>query len=161
MKISMIVAMGTNHVIGFNNKMPWHLPNDLNHFKQTTLNHPVVMGRKTFQSIGRPLPQRRNVVISKSGFLSNEVEVVGSLDEALDLLKDEAEIFIIGGGTIYEQMIAHAHMLYVTEIEGEFEGDTYFPKIDSNEWNLVGEKSAYRDEKNSHNHIFKTFERIN
>ncbi len=128
MQISMIAAMAANRVIGLNNKMPWHLPADLQHFKAVTLGKPVVMGRKTFESIGRPLPGRRNIVISRQTAPSDsKVEWVSSIEQAFDLLSDAPEVMIIGGAEIYKQCLPLASRLYLTEIELNTPGDAWFP----------------------------------
>ena len=134
MIISMIVAHGRNRVIGVGNVMPWHIPADLKFFKAKTLGRPVVMGRKTFQSIGHPLPGRPNIVITRDGGFSVEgITCVSSLDEAVEVAKlkalelDGDEIMIVGGGQIYEQMLARAKRLYLTEIDLAPEGDAFFP----------------------------------
>ncbi|ATP40093.1 dihydrofolate reductase [Solibacillus sp. R5-41] len=129
--ISLIVAHDKNYVIGYENSMPWHLPGDLQYFKEMTMGKPIIMGRKTFESIGRPLPGRRNIVITRNAdYEAQGVEVVGSLDEALLLVKDVEEIMIIGGAQIFEQAMTIADKLYITVIHHEFNGDTYFPKYE-------------------------------
>ncbi|MGN7477403.1 type 3 dihydrofolate reductase [Solibacillus silvestris] len=126
--ISLIVAHDENRVIGYENGMPWHLPGDLQYFKEMTMGKPIIMGRKTFESIGRPLPGRRNIVITRNEhYEAAEIEVVGSLQEALALAKDAEEIMIIGGAQIFEQAMALADRLYITHIHNSFNGDTYFP----------------------------------
>ncbi|MEK4425303.1 type 3 dihydrofolate reductase [Solibacillus sp. FSL K6-1523] len=130
--ISLIVAHDKNYVIGYENAMPWHLPGDLKYFKDMTMGKPIIMGRKTFESIGRPLPGRRNIVISRNAqYAAEGIEVVGSLDAALALVKDVEEIMIIGGAQIFEQSMEIADKLYITEIHHEFNGDTYFPKYEA------------------------------
>ena len=134
--ISLIVAHDKNHVIGYENKMPWHLPGDLQYFKEMTMGKPIIMGRKTFESIGRPLPGRRNIVITRNKNYSAEgIEIVGSLDEALELAGDVPEIMIIGGAQIFEQALEIADKLYVTLIHHEFKGDTYFPQYEG--WHMT------------------------
>jgi len=156
--ISLIVAMGRNRVIGQNNQMPWHLPNDLQHFKNTTRGHTVVMGRKTFESIGRPLPDRRNIVLTRqTDYAPAGVEVVHTLDE-LHFPADE-EVFIIGGSEIFSAFLPVADRLYITYIEGAFTGDTFFPPYDRNEWKLIYLRNGIQDEKNTHPHAFVTYER--
>lgn len=128
-KLSLIAAMANNRVIGKDNEMPWHLPADLQHFKMITMSKPIVMGRKTYQSIGRPLPGRQNVVISRNKqFFAEGCDVVESLNAAINLLSDEVEIMIIGGGFLYSQTINKADKLYLTFIDLEIDGDTYFPE---------------------------------
>lgn len=161
MIISMIAAMAANRVIGRNNKMPWHLPADLKHFKQVTLGKPVVMGRKTFESIGRVLPGRRNIVISRS--LPDDpkgAEWVQSLDEALTLLGGAEEIMIIGGGEIYRQCLSMASRLYLTEIDLITEGDAFFPDYHSvAQWQLSSDVLHLADAENPYQCRFITLER--
>lgn len=126
--ISMIVAHDQNRVIGYNNKMPWHLPGDLQYFKEQTMGKPILMGRKTFESIGRPLPGRRNIVISRNAeYAAEGVEMVPSLEAAIALVRDEPEIMIIGGEQIFTQAMPLAEKLYITLIDAAFKGNTYFP----------------------------------
>lgn len=130
--ISLIVAHDKKHVIGYENKMPWHLPGDLKYFKEMTMGKPVIMGRKTFESIGRPLPGRRNIIITRNeAYTAEGIEVVGSLEAALKMAKDAPEIMVIGGAQIFEQVMPIADKLYITLINHEFNGDTYFPQYDS------------------------------
>ncbi len=134
--ISLIVAHDKNRVIGYENKMPWHLPGDLQYFKEMTMGKPVIMGRKTFESIGRPLPGRRNIVISRNeNYSADGIEVVSSLDEALQLTKDAEETMVIGGEQILNLALPLADRLYITLIDAEFKGDTYFPNYEG--WQLV------------------------
>ncbi|MCL5970543.1 MAG: dihydrofolate reductase [Patescibacteria group bacterium] len=130
MKISLIAALSENRVIGKDNKLIWHIPDDLKHFKEITLNHPVIMGRRTYESIGRILPDRTNIIITRDKEYKIEgAIVVNSLDDAISVEQKENidEIFIIGGGQIFEQAISLADKLYLTVIEGSFDGDTFFP----------------------------------
>jgi dihydrofolate reductase len=133
--ISLIAAMSKNRVIGINNTLPWHLPADLQHFNQLTLGHPIIMGRKTFESIGRALPGRTNLIISRSKYPAPaNCTVVGSIEAAIDSCKALDELFFIGGAQIYEQAIQFADRLYLTEIDTEITGDAHFPEIDSAHW---------------------------
>ncbi|MDY0137430.1 MAG: type 3 dihydrofolate reductase [Thiomicrospira sp.] len=134
--ISMIVAMAKNRLIGQDNQMPWHLPDDLKYFKAQTLNKPILMGRKTFESIGaKPLPKRRNIVITRDKqFQADGIEIFDNLDSALAALNNENEIMIIGGAQIYQQMLDKAHRLYITEVAVELEGDAYFPQWNQQAW---------------------------
>ncbi|MCF6435427.1 MULTISPECIES: type 3 dihydrofolate reductase [Pseudoalteromonas] len=161
MIISMIAAMANNRVIGQDNKMPWHLPSDLKHFKRVTLNKPVVMGRKTFESIGRPLPGRRNIVITRSeSYSASGVEVVSSPQAALELVSDAEEIMIIGGGNIYEQFLPMCERLYLTFIDLDVAGDTCFPDYTkAGHWEVIEEQSLSADECNPHNHKFVTLKK--
>ncbi|RUL55616.1 type 3 dihydrofolate reductase [Lysinibacillus antri] len=135
--ISLIVAHDKNRVIGYENKMPWHLPGELKYFKEQTMGKPMIMGRKTFDSIGRPLPGRRNIIITRNeNYQAEGIEVVSSLEEALQLAGDVEEIMIIGGEQIFKMALPIADRLYITHIENEFPGDTYFP-LYGEKWELV------------------------
>jgi dihydrofolate reductase len=134
MKIALIAAMAQNSVIGKNNRMPWHLSADLRRFKSLTTGHSIIMGRKTYASLGKPLPNRRNIVVTRSlsaceEIITQGVTVVTSIADALALCANEAEVFVIGGGEIYRQTIAMAHKIYLTIIHQDFEGDAFFPRI--------------------------------
>lgn len=134
--LSMIVAMAQNRMIGKDNKMPWHLPDDLKYFKSKTLNKPVVMGRKTFESIGsKPLPNRPNLIISRNpNFKPDGAQVFNSVEAALACLKDYPEVMIMGGAQIYAQWIDRVDQLYITEVKASPEGDAFFPPIDHQAW---------------------------
>lgn len=133
-KLSIIVATDKRRGIGINNQLPWHLPEDLQHFKNTTSGFPIIMGRKTYDSIGRPLPKRRNIVISRNSEWNQAgVETVNSLQQAVDLLQG-AEAFVIGGAQIYSQALEYADRLIVTEIQAEYQCDAFFPEIDPHLW---------------------------
>ena len=157
-KISMIAAMANDRVIGKDNDMPWHMPADLAHFKQVTMGKPVIMGRKTFESIGRPLPGRKNVVITRDEQWQAEgVEVVSSPELALESVADVEEVMIIGGGNIYQQFLAQATTLYLTFIELEVEGDTCFPNWnETGDWSEVESELHEADERNIHPYRFVT-----
>ena len=161
MRISMIAAMANNRVIGVNNQMPWHLPADLAFFKRTTLNKPVIMGRSTFESIGRPLPNRKNIVLSRSTtHIHPEITVFSALDAALASLTDAPEVMIIGGGTIYEQCLPRCNYLYLTHIDLSVEGDTYFPDYLAHcSWQLLREESYLADATNPYAYRFEVLER--
>jgi dihydrofolate reductase len=138
-RITLIVARARNGVIGRDGALPWRLPEDLAHFKRTTMGRPVVMGRKTWESIGRPLPGRRNIVVSRqAGFVAAGAEVAPSLEAALALCAGEADVFVIGGAQLYAAALARAGRLIVTEIDADFEGDTHFPAPDPRQWRQVG-----------------------
>lgn len=160
MKISMIAAMAHDRVIGKDNQMPWHLPADLAHFKRVTLGKPVLMGRKTFESIGRPLPGRRNLVISRNpDYQAEGIEVVGYVEAALALLAGSSveELMVIGGGHLYAEMLPSADCLYLTRIDLAVEGDTRFPAFDDGQWQRVDCESHPADEKNPHPYSFETW----
>ena len=138
MRIAMIAAMANNRVIGKDNKMPWHLPEDLKHFKAMTLGKPVVMGRKTFESIGRPLPGRHNIVITRqSDYQPEGVSCVSSFEAAKALVSDCEELVVIGGGQLYKEILPVADTLYLTFIELIVDGDTFFPEWDDGSWTLT------------------------
>ncbi|MCL1125188.1 type 3 dihydrofolate reductase [Shewanella surugensis] len=135
MRIAMIAAMANNRVIGKDNQMPWHLPEDLRHFKAMTMDKPIVMGRKTFESIGRPLPGRHNIVITRQEhFSASGITIVDSIDSAIMAAGQSDELVIIGGGQLYSAMLPKAERLYLTEIKLDVEGDTFFPHWDDGSW---------------------------
>ncbi|MGP8307135.1 type 3 dihydrofolate reductase [Vibrio sp. YIC-376] len=159
MLISMIAAMADNRIIGKDNQMPWHLPADFVWFKRCTMGKPVVMGRKTYESIGRPLPGRLNIVISSDDSLSIEgVETVTSIEQALEVAGDVEEIMIIGGGSIYAACLPMANKLYVTHIEAAIDGDTQFPDWGS-EFRETYSEAYKADEKNAYNMRFTVLEK--
>jgi dihydrofolate reductase len=159
MIISMIAAMADNRIIGKDNQMPWHLPADFAWFKRCTMGKPVVMGRKTYESIGRPLPGRLNIVISRDTSLSIEgVTTVTSIEQALEVAGDSEEVMIIGGGAIYAACLAIANKLYVTHIDAEIEGDTQFPDW-GNEFKETYSEAYQADEKNAYNMRFTVLEK--
>ena len=135
MIISIIVAFDKVRTIGFRNRLPWHLPADLKHFKSVTMGHSIIMGRKTFESIGKPLPGRKSVVITNNiGYFQEGITVVHSIEQAIHECKNESEVFIIGGAQIFRHSLHLADKLYVTKIHHHFEGDTWFPEISNTEW---------------------------
>lgn len=160
MMISLIAALAADRVIGMENAMPWDLPADLAWFKRNTLNKPVIMGRLTWESIGRPLPGRHNIVVSSQpGNTTDSVTWVTSLEDALAAAGDVEEIMVIGGGRIYEQMLDRADRIYLTHIDAEVEGDTHFPDYEPDEWQSVFSEFHDADEKNSHSYCFEILER--
>ncbi|MEF1246886.1 type 3 dihydrofolate reductase [Vibrio owensii] len=159
MIISMIAAMADNRIIGKDNQMPWHLPADFAWFKRCTMGKPVVMGRKTYESIGRPLPGRLNIVISRDASLSIEgVTTVTSIEQALEVAGEVEEVMIIGGGAIYAACLPMANKLYVTHIEAEIDGDTQFPDWGS-EFKETYSEAYQADEKNAYNMRFTILEK--
>ncbi len=137
-RITLIVARAANGVIGYNNTLPWHLPEDLRHFKATTLGHVLIMGRRTFDSIGRPLPGRRTIVLTRDLHWSRPgCDRAGSLDEAIRLAGDVDEVFIAGGGDIYRQALPYADRAIITQVNLAPEGDAFFPELDPDRWELV------------------------
>jgi dihydrofolate reductase len=162
MIISCIVAVAKNNVIGKNNNIPWYLPADLKYFKNTTLNHHVIMGRNCYESIGKPLPKRTNIIITKDAyFISSNCLVARSIPEALHMAHDngEEEVFIIGGGQIYEQTVDLWDKLYITEVDLNVDGDVFFPNIDLNTWKLLYDEHHTKDDKNNWDYTFKIFQR--
>lgn len=146
-KITVIVAVSENLVIGYKNALPWHISEDLKNFKKITTNHSVVMGRKTFESIGKPLKDRRNIVISRDKALKIAgVEVVNSLDDAICLTKDENEIFIIGGEQIYKMAMPIATNLHITKVYCTVEGDAFFPAFDLCDWKILTQNDKKTNE---------------
>ena len=156
--VALVVAASENGIIGKDNRLPWHMPADLKHFKKLTTGHTVVMGRKTFESIGKALPQRRNIVVTRQpGYAAEGCTVVHSLREALAI--DADDLFVIGGAAIYEQALPDAGRIYLTRIHENFEGDTYLFPIDPNHWSETERADFDADERNPHAYSFITYER--
>ena len=163
MLISAIVATAKNNVIGKDNEIPWYLPADFAYFKRMTLNHHIIMGRNCYESIGRPLPKRTNIIVTRNPFyIASGCIMVHSIAEGLQIAKqnDETEAFIIGGGEIYKQTMHLLDKIYVTEVDLDTEGDVFFPELKQNDWKLVSEEKHSKDEKNEWDFSFKVFERI-
>src|SRR5690606_5517942 len=159
-KITLIVAAAENNAIGKDNKMPWHLPNDFKYFKKNTLEHSVVMGRKTFESIGKPLPERRNIILTRDmNYTHEEVDVANSVQEVQNYCRDEREIFIIGGAEIYKQTLPLADKVLLTRVHTTINGDAYFPELLEHEWNLVSAEKHEKDEKHAFDYTFELYER--
>ncbi|MDR4925993.1 dihydrofolate reductase [Peribacillus sp. YIM B13472] len=154
--ISLIVAMDQNRVIGKNNELPWHLPADLQYFKKVTMGHPIVMGRKTFESIGRVLPGRENVIVTRNQDFKAEGCVVLHDIAQIKTFADnrDEEVFVIGGAEIFKEILPVTDRLYITEIHETFEGDTFFPVIDENHWDKISSNPGSIDEKNRYSHDF-------
>lgn len=159
--ITLVVAISENRVIGRDNQLIWHLPNDLKHFKAITTGHPIIMGRKTFDSMGRALPNRTNIVITRNKNWSAEnVTTTHSLDKAIVIAQEiDEEIFIIGGGAIFNMSMDKADVIELTIIHHEFEGDVFFPEIDENIWQEVSREFHEKDEKNDYDYSFIRLER--
>ncbi|PYZ95747.1 dihydrofolate reductase [Alteribacter lacisalsi] len=158
--ISMIAAMDENNVIGRNNDLPWHLPNDLAWFKRITSGHTVIMGRKTFESMGKALPNRKNIVVtSDENFEAEDVEVWHNLDKVKQLSQTGEEVMILGGQKIFEQLIDFADRLYVTRIHHTFQGDTQFPPISEQIWEVTQTYDGKTDSDNEYAHTFYVYER--
>ena len=167
MRLALIVAQGLNRVIGNDNKLPWYLPEDLRYFKEVTMGKPIIMGRKTFESIGKPLPGRLNIVITRDSNWSAEgVKIVASLEEAIEVGEAQAmidgveEAVIIGGAQIYAQSLPLVDRLYLTQVEAEPEGDAHFPKIDYGQWQELGRQSfPAGDQPNRYPYAFIVYDR--
>ncbi len=157
--LSIIVAIASDGVIGNENQLLWHITEDMKYFRRVTSGHAVVMGRKTYDSIGRPLPKRHNIVISRQDISIEGCSVVSSLEEALALLNPEEESFIIGGAQIYALALPLADKMYITHVGGCFTGDTHFPAWDSDEWELDSEEKFERGEAFEHPFTFATYTR--
>ena len=158
--ISLILAMDRNRVIGKNNRMPWRLPADLAYFKNITLGSTVVMGRKTFESIGKPLKGRKNIILTRDKeYIQEGCQIVNSIEEALEEIKKKEETFIIGGAEIYSMFLPFAKKLYITYIDHEFQGDTYFPEIDDEEWKVISRTPGEKNEENPYSYYFEVYER--
>ena len=158
--ISLIVAMDENRLIGADNKLPWHLPADLALFKRTTMGKPIIMGRKTFESIGKPLPGRRNIVITRdSGFQAPGCEISHGVDAALEICDTDDEVMLIGGASLYQQTLARASCMYITRIHHKFSGDTWFPEFSADSWNVVEQQNFAADESNPYPFSFVKYVR--
>jgi dihydrofolate reductase len=160
--ISIIAAVGVKFEIGKNNELLWHLPSDFKYFKQQTNGKVIIMGRKTFESIGRPLSDRLNIIVSRSEFKYAGVVATTSLEDAIDRAKEHGgEIMIIGGSTIYNQAINKADRIYLTHVESSFpDADSFFPKMDSTVWKCVSTEQHYADDKNIYNYSFSVYEKV-
>ncbi|MCH8329557.1 MAG: type 3 dihydrofolate reductase [Nanoarchaeota archaeon] len=155
MIISLIAAMGKNNVIGNKGKLPWNLPADMKHFKELTSGKPVIMGRKTFESIGKPLPNRMNIIITHDqNYKAEGCVVVHSTEEALKAAESTEEVMIIGGSQIYKEFLPKANKMYLTMIDNDFEGDTYFPEYKIEEWEETAYEEHERDKDNPYNYTF-------
>ncbi|WP_457913551.1 type 3 dihydrofolate reductase [Candidatus Gillettellia adelgis] len=159
MFISLIAAVAEKHVIGMENTIPWYLSTDLAWFKYHTLNKPVIMGRKTFESIGYPLPMRHNIVLSSCLDNYSKVTWVRSLDDALTAAANVEEVIIIGGGNVYRQFLMHAQRMYLTHVNAKVSGDTYFPSYKFDEWKILFSKPYHADKVNTHSFYFEILER--
>jgi dihydrofolate reductase len=160
MTVTIVVAIAENYAIGKNNQLLWHMPADLKHFKQITSGHTVIMGRKTYDSVGKPLPNRRNIVITRQDITIQGCEVVKSVDEALDLCAGEQEVFIVGGAEIYKLAMSKTNRIYLTIIHHNFDADSFFPEIDYREWKEISRQDHPADEKHAYPYSFITLERV-
>jgi dihydrofolate reductase len=160
--LSLLVAVSENNVIGKDNQLPWHLPNDLKYFKNQTWGMPILMGRKTFESIGNPLQGRKSIVITRNKNWHHEnVAVVHSVEEAIIKAKDYGvkEVFVIGGAEIFNTSFNQANRIYLTRVHHQFDGDTFFPEVSNVDWNLMQSRFCAADEKNEYSHTFQVWER--
>jgi dihydrofolate reductase len=159
--IALLVAMADDGVIGRDNALPWHLPRDLQWFKQLTTGNTIIMGRTTYQSIGRPLPNRRNIVLSRNpAFKAEGVEVVATLEDALELVPNDAEVFVVGGAAVYGLALPRAQRMYLTRVHARVDGDVRFPEWCPDEWRLVWEEAHEADDKHAYPFTFQQFDRI-
>jgi len=160
--ITIIVAVAQNNALGKNNQLIWHLPDDLKRFKKLTLNHHIIMGRKTFESLPGILPNRKHIVISRNtNYKKNDIIVVKNIDEALKIVPKNEEIFIIGGGEIYNLFLKIATKIELTQVHHSFEADTFFPEIDPQKWKIVSSEFHSKDQKHQYDFTFKTYIRKN
>ena len=157
-ELTIIAAASTNNVIGFNNKLIWNIPNDLKRFKELTLGHSVIMGRKTFESLPNPLPKRRNIIITKNKDYSRDgIEVTSNIEDAIDLCKSDSQPFIIGGGEIYSQTIEIVDKIELTRVYKDYQGDAFFPDIPRDKFELTNELVNYLDDDSSTKYSFLTY----
>ncbi len=160
-KICLVAAMDQNRVIGYRNQLPWHMPADLRHFKSVTIGKPVLMGRRTFEAIGRPLPKRRNLIVTHNpGYQAQGGEVFHDLAAALAEVKAQAEVMVIGGGEIFAQCLSIAQTMYLTFIQHAFKGDAFFPAWNSSEWQEVSREEHSADADNPYPYSFVQLERV-
>ena len=159
--LSIIVAIAKNYAIGKDNKLLWHLPEDLKRFKELTTGHTIIMGSRTFESLGRVLPNRKHIVLTDKEKIcdSDQVEFIYSMDDIKKYQETEEENFVIGGASMYKQLMPYCSKMYVTEIDKEFDGDVYFPKIDKEEWQEVSREKGLTDEKNPFVYDYVTYVR--
>ena len=160
--LSIIAAISENNVIGKDNKLLWHLPEDLKRFKTLTTGHTIIMGRKTFESLGRVLPNRKHIILTRdmNYRVDNEaVEIIHDISEVQNHIEDKEENFIIGGAIIYSQLIDKAQKMYITMIHKKYDGDAYFPKIKEEEWKIVEKEQGIKDEKNPFDYEYITYVR--
>ncbi|MGC4378742.1 dihydrofolate reductase [Fictibacillus sp. Mic-4] len=156
--ISYVVAMDENHLIGSKNKLPWHLPADLKYFKKVTMNKPIVMGRKTYESIGKPLPGRENIVLTRDrNYKAEGCTVIYSVEDIIK--RDNEEICVIGGAEVFRLFMPYVNRMYITKIHETFEGDTYFPDFNEKEWKIVSKTPGQVDEKNKYPHDFIVYDK--
>ncbi len=160
MALSLFVAVSENGVIGRSGDLPWRLSADLRRFKRLTMGHTIVMGRKTYESIGRPLPGRTSIIISRDpSYHAEGCQTASSLEHAMQLAAEDAELFVIGGAQIYALALSHANRIYWTQVHTEIDGDTFFPKVNWNDWKMIEQERYPADERNQYDFSFRVFER--
>lgn len=161
MMLSIIVAFDRNRTIGKDNQLPWHLPRDLANFKKVTMGHPIVMGRKTYESIGRPLPGRENIILTRNrSYEADGCKIIHTIDDLRQIKQQyNDELFILGGAEIFKEVLPEVDRLYVTYIDAEFVGDTFFPEVDLNEWKEISREKGIKDENNPYDYEFIVYER--
>lgn len=158
--LSLIVAMDENRLIGRDGDLPWRLSNDLKHFKSVTMGHPILMGRKTWESLGKPLPGRRHLVLTRDqGYVAEGVEVVHDLDQALSLCWETNQVFVIGGAEIYKLVLPRVDQMIITHVDAVLEGDTWFPEVDWEQWQVEKRERHAADERNEYDHEFVVYKR--
>ncbi|TGB04587.1 dihydrofolate reductase [Halobacillus salinus] len=160
--ISFIFAMDKNRLIGKDNDLPWHIPNDFKFFKDMTIGKTIIMGRKTFESFGKPLPEREHIVITSNKEYNREgCTIIHSIDEILEMENNQPdkEWFVIGGTVLFEKMLPYADRMYLTYIDHEFEGDTHFPEFEESQWKMVSETKGEKNEQNPYDYYFRIYER--
>lgn len=161
MIVSFIAAIGKNRELGFSNKLPWHLPDDLKRFKEITRGHTVIMGRKTYESMGRILPERKNIIITRDkSYRVENALIFSSIEEALRECKNEKESFVIGGGEIFKLALPYVNKMYLTHAEAERPADSFFPEFNIKDWKITSEEFHPKDEKHLYNFAFKIYEKI-
>lgn len=160
--LSIIAAVAKNNVIGKDNKLLWHIPEDLKRFKRLTTGHTIIMGRRTFESLGQVLPNRKHIVLSIKGNINTDdenVEVISDINDLDKYINSNEECFVIGGGMIYQLLIPYANKMYITKIYHEYEGDTHFPEIDENVWKLVSRQKGIKNDENPYDYEYMIFEK--
>lgn len=158
--LSIIVAVAKNNVIGKNNQLIWHIPEDLKRFKRITTGKTIIMGRKTFESLGRVLPNRKHIILCNDAQMqidNENVEILEDIKLLDDYIKSEEEHFVIGGATIYKLLLPYVNKMYITHIKQEFEGDVYFPKIDTEHWNIIDREQGIKNEENPYDYEYITY----
>jgi len=160
LKITLIVAASENNAIGKDNQMLWHLPDDFKYFKRNTVGHSIVMGRRTFESIGKALPERRNIVVTRNqDWVVEDVDVANSIDDVMKYCRDEREIYIIGGANLYKQTLPLAEKILLTRVHTVINGDAYFPELSEEEWRLSHQEYHAKDDRHAYDFTFEVWER--